>query len=93
VATIAIKGATSSRKSLFLKLNQGKCTCLMAKESKHKVKGSSSTRYVTSDNDNDASNDDVALPVGMNEKATIKRLGEELVVRDQLLEVEEDLLE
>jgi hypothetical protein len=29
----------------------------------------------------------------MNEKATIKRLGKELVVRDQLVEVQEDLLE
>jgi hypothetical protein len=32
VATIAIKGTSSSRKSLFLKLNQGKHTCLMVKE-------------------------------------------------------------
>jgi hypothetical protein len=29
----------------------------------------------------------------MNEKATTKRLGKELVVQDQLLEVQEDLLE
>jgi flagellar hook assembly protein FlgD len=86
VATVAIKGATSSSKSLFPKLNQGKHTCLMAKESKRKVKtkGSSSPRYVTSDDD-DASNDDAPLPIGMNEKATIKRLGKELVVWDQLL--------
>jgi hypothetical protein len=88
VATVAIKGTTSS-KSLFPKLNQGKYTCLMAKEGKRKVKikGSSSPRYVTSDDD------DVPLPIGMNEKATIKRLGKELVVWDQLLEVHEDLLE
>jgi hypothetical protein len=73
VATVAIKGTTSSSKSLFPKLNKGKYTCLMAKESKCKVKtkGSSSPRYVTSD---DASNDDVPIPNGMNEKATIKRL-------------------
>jgi hypothetical protein len=60
----------------------------MAKESKHKVKikGSFSPRYVTSD-------DDAPLPIGMNEKATIKRLGKKLVVRDQLLKVQEDLLE
>jgi hypothetical protein len=91
VATIAIKGTTSS-KSPFPKLNQGKYTCLMAKESKRKVKtkGSSSPRYVTSDDD---SNDDVPLPIGMNEKATIKRLGNELVVQDHLIEVQEDLLE
>jgi hypothetical protein len=89
VATVAIKGTTSSSKSLFPKLNQGKYTCLMAKEGKRKVKikGSSSPRYVTSDDD------DVPLPIGMNEKATIKRLGKELVVWDQLLEVHEDLLE
>jgi hypothetical protein len=90
VATIAIKGTTSSSKSLFLKLNQEKYTCLMAKESKRKVntKGSSSPRYVTSDDD-----DDAPLPYGMNEKATIKRLEKELVIQDQLLKVQEDLLE
>jgi hypothetical protein len=32
-------------------------------------------------------------PMNYNEKATIKRLGKELVVRDQFLEVQEDLLE
>jgi hypothetical protein len=61
----------------------------MAKESKHKVKikGSSSPKYVFSDDD------DASLPHGMNEKAVIKRLEKELVVRDQLLEVQGDLLE
>jgi hypothetical protein len=65
----------------------------MKKESKRKVKSkdSSSPRHVT--NDDDASNDNVPLPIGMNEKATIKRLGKELVVRDQLVEVQDDLLE
>jgi hypothetical protein len=38
VATVAIKGTSSSSKSLFPKLNKGKNTCLMPKESKHKVK-------------------------------------------------------
>jgi NACalpha-BTF3-like transcription factor len=38
VATVAIKGASSSRNSLFPKLNKGKNTYLMAKESKRKVK-------------------------------------------------------
>jgi hypothetical protein len=92
VETIAIKGITSSSKSLFPKLIQGKNTCLMANESKRKVrtKGSSSPRYVISD---DASNDDAPLSIGKNEKATIKRLGKELVVWNQLLEVQEDLLE
>jgi hypothetical protein len=59
----------------------------MAKESKHRIKtkGSSSPRYLTSD--------DVPLPIGMNEKATIRKLGKELIVRDQFLEVQEYLLE
>jgi hypothetical protein len=89
VATMAIKGTSSSSKSLFSKLNQGKHTCLVVKESKRKVKtkGSSSPKYVSSDDD------DAPLPHGMNEKAVIKRQGKELVVRDQLLEVQEDLLE
>jgi hypothetical protein len=38
VATVAIKGTSSSKKSLFLKFNQGRHTCLMAKENKRKVK-------------------------------------------------------
>jgi hypothetical protein len=48
VATVAIKGScSSSRKYLFPNLNNGKCTCLMAKESKRKVKPkSSSPKYV-----------------------------------------------
>jgi hypothetical protein len=89
VATVAIKGTSSSSKSLFPKLNQGKHICRMAKESKHKIKtkGSSSPKYVSSDDD------DAPLPNGMNEKVVIKRLGKELIVRDQLLEVQEDLLE
>jgi hypothetical protein len=63
VTTVSIKGASSSNKSLFSKLNQGQHTCLMAKESKHKVKikGSSSPKYISSD-------DDATLPHGMNEK-------------------------
>jgi hypothetical protein len=99
VATVAIKRTTSSSKSFLPKLNKEKYTYLMAKESKRKVKtkGSSSPRYVTNDdddnNDDDASNDDVLLPTGMNEKDTIKRLGKELVVRDQFVEVQEDLSE
>jgi hypothetical protein len=61
----------------------------MAKESKRKVKtkSSSSPKYVSS------YDDDAPLPNGMNEKMVIKRLGKELIVWDQLLEVQEDLLE
>jgi hypothetical protein len=93
VATVAIKGTSSSSKSLFPKLNKGKNTCLMPKESKHKVKtkGLSSPKYISSDNDDD-SDDDASFPNGILEKAIIKKLGKELVARDQLLEDQEDLL-
>ncbi len=65
----------------------------MAKEGKRKIKtkGISSPKYVSSD-DND-SDDDAPFPCGINEKGAIKRLGKELVVQNQLLEVQEDLLE
>jgi hypothetical protein len=88
VVTVAIKGTSSSNKSLFSKLNKGKSTCLMAEESKHKVKtkGLSSPKYVSSD-------DDTPFPDGINENGIIKRLGKELVSWDQLLEIQEDLLE
>jgi hypothetical protein len=51
VATIAVKGKASSSKSLFS--NFPKHTCLMAKESKKKVKSkaSPSPKYITSDED------------------------------------------
>jgi hypothetical protein len=90
VTTVAIKGISSSSKSLFSKLNQEKHTCLMAKENKCKVKtkGLSSLKYVSSNND-----DDAPFPKGINEKAIIKKLGKELVARDQLFEDQEDLHE
>jgi hypothetical protein len=50
VTTVAIKGSSSSSKSLFPNLNKGKHTCLMEKESKKKVKSKSSPpKYVSSD--------------------------------------------
>jgi hypothetical protein len=66
----------------------------MAKEGKRKVKtkGISSPKYVSSD-DNDDSDDDAPFPNGLNEKRVIKKLGKELVAREQLLEDQEDLLE
>jgi hypothetical protein len=66
VATVVIKGTSSSSKSLFPKLNQGKHTCLMAKKNKCKVKtkGISFPKYVSDDN----SDDDVPFPNGLNEK-------------------------
>jgi hypothetical protein len=92
VATVAIKEKSSSSKSLFPKLNQGKHTCLMAKENKHKVKikGISSLKYVSSD---DSDDDDALFPNGLNEKIVIKKVGKELVAQDHLLEDQEDLLE
>jgi hypothetical protein len=98
VATIVIKGTSSSSKSLFPKLNKVKNTCLMVKESKRKVKtkGLSSSKYVSSDDDDDDdddSDDDAPFLNGINEKGIIKRLGKELVAQDQLLEDQDDLLE
>jgi hypothetical protein len=71
VVTVAIKGKSSSNKSLFPKLNQGKHTCLMAKENKRKVKtkGISSPKYVSSD---DSDDDDAPFPNGLNEKELSK---------------------
>jgi hypothetical protein len=91
VTTVAIKGKSYSSKSLFPKLNQVKHTCLMAKEGKRKVKtkGISSSKYVSSDD-----NDDDAPPFSndLNEKRVIKKLWKKLVAWDQLLEDQEDLL-
>jgi hypothetical protein len=83
VAIVAIKKIFSSSKSLFPKLNQGKHTCLMAKKNKRKVKikGISSPKYVSGDD----SDDDAPFRNGLNEKAIIKKLGKELVARDQLI--------
>jgi hypothetical protein len=96
---MAIKGTSSSIKSLFSKLNKEKRTCLMAKENKRKVKikGLSSPKYVSSDDDDDDDDDDsdvdASFPNSINEKVIIKKLGKELVTRDQLLEDQDDLLE
>jgi hypothetical protein len=67
VATVAIKGKSFSGKSLFPKLNQEKHTCFMAKENKCKVKtkGISSTKYISSDDNDD---DDAPFPNSLNEK-------------------------
>jgi hypothetical protein len=89
VTTVAIKGISSSSKSFFPKLNQEKRTCLMAKESKRKIKtkGLPSPKYVSSDDD------DASFPNGINEKVVTKKLEKELVAQDQLLEDKENLLE
>jgi hypothetical protein len=59
VATVAIKGSSSSSKSLFPNLNKGKYTCLMANESKKKVKSKSfPPKYVSSDDELDSSDEE-----------------------------------
>jgi hypothetical protein len=100
VATIAVKGKTSSSKSLFPKLS--KHTCLMAKEGRKKVKSNtpSSPKYVTSDEDTlscdnyDSSDDDNPLPCELvkNPNAMIKGLMRQVGARDGLLEQQEELL-
>jgi hypothetical protein len=100
VVTIAIKGKTSSSKSLFPKLS--KHTCLMAKEDRKKIKSKTpySSKYVTSDentlsSDNyDSSNDDNSLTSELvkNHNAMIKGLMRQVGVRDELLEQQEELL-
>jgi hypothetical protein len=100
VATITIKGKASSSKSLFPNLS--KHTCLMAKESKKKVKSKSSLspKYVTSDEDSlynnnyDSSDDDNPLSIELvkNPNAMIKGLMRQVRARDELLEQQEELL-
>jgi hypothetical protein len=59
VATVGIKGSSSSCKSLFPNLNKGKHTCLMANESKKKVKSKPSPpKYVSSDDELDSSDEE-----------------------------------
>jgi hypothetical protein len=60
VSTVANKDfSSSSSKSLFPNLNKEKHTCLMAKESKKKVKSKSSPpKYVSSDDEQDSSDEE-----------------------------------
>jgi hypothetical protein len=60
VATMAIQGSSSSSsKPHFPNLNNGKHTCLMAKESKRKVKSKTSPpKYVSSDDELDSSDEE-----------------------------------
>jgi hypothetical protein len=97
VATIVIKGKTSSNKSLFSKLSNH--TCFMTKEGRKKVKSntSSSPKYVTSDEDTLSSNnyefsdDDNPLSSELvkNLNAMIKGLMRKVRARDELLEQQE----
>jgi hypothetical protein len=100
LATIAIKGKSSSSKSLFF--NFSKHTCLMTKEGKKKVKTNtrSSPKYITSDedtlssDDNVSSDDDDSLfsELLKNPNAMIKGLMKQVGIRDELLEQQEELL-
>jgi hypothetical protein len=100
LATIVINSKASSNKSLFP--NLPKHTCIMAKESKKKVKSnaSSSPKYVTSDEDKlssdnyASSEDDDSLPSEFvkNPNAMIKGLMKQVGARDELLEQQEEFL-
>jgi hypothetical protein len=83
MATIAIKGNSSSSKSLFPNLSMH--TCLMAKESKKKVKvkGHSSPKCVSSDE---------AFDLGKNPTAKLCGLMKQINLRYELLEQQEMLL-
>jgi hypothetical protein len=74
MTTIAIKGNSSSSKSLFPNLS--KHTCLMAKESKKKVKikGHSSPKYVYSDDDLSSDDSGEAFDLGKNPTAKLDGL-------------------
>jgi hypothetical protein len=92
MATIAIKGNSSSSKSLFSNLS--KHTCLMAKESKKKVKakGHSSPKYASSDDDLSSDNSDEAFDFGKNPTTKLDGLMKQINLRDELLEQQEMLL-
>jgi hypothetical protein len=89
--TIAIKDKSSKSKSLFPNLS--KHTCLMAKQDKNKVKtnASSSSKYVSSDEDTLSSDDDEPLPGEFckNPNAMIEGLMKQVRVRDGFLEQQE----
>jgi hypothetical protein len=100
VATVAIKGSSSSsRKSLLPNCNKGNHTCLMAKESRRKVKSKTShPKYVSSDDDVDSSDeedeDEEALlnDMSKNPKVRIKGLLSEVGLHNELLDQQEKLL-
>jgi hypothetical protein len=94
-----MKGSSSSSKSLILNLNKGKHTCLMAKESKRKVKYKSSPpKYVSSDDglhssDEEEDDEEALLNVMCkNPKEMINGLLKEVGIHDELLDHQEKLL-
>jgi hypothetical protein len=91
--------SSSSSKSLFPNLNDGKHTYLMAKESRRKVKPKTSpTKYVSSDDELDSSDDEdedeeaLLKDMSKNPKARIKSLLNQVGLRDELLQQQEKLL-
>jgi hypothetical protein len=67
----------------------------MTKKNKCKVKtkGILSSKYVSSDDSDNSDDDDAHFPNDLNEKRVIKKIGNELVSRDQFLEDQKDLLD
>jgi hypothetical protein len=95
VITVAIKGSSSSlSKSPFPNLNKGKHTCLMAKESRRKVKPKTSPpKYVSSDEEDEDEDEEALLDImRKNPKTRIKGLLSEVGHRDELLDQQEKLL-
>jgi hypothetical protein len=98
VATVVIKGSSSSlSKSYFPNLNKGKHTCLMAKESRRKLKPKTSPpKYVSSDDEigsGDEEDEEALLNyMSKNHKAMIKGLLSQVGLRDEILEQQEKLL-
>jgi hypothetical protein len=95
VATVVIKGSSSSlSKSYFPNLNKGKHTCLMAKESRRKLKPKTSPpKYVSSDDEIGSGDEEALLNyMSKNHKAMIKGLLSQVGLRDEILEQQEKLL-
>jgi hypothetical protein len=91
MATLAIKGNSSSSKSLFHNLN--KHTCLMAKENKKKVKIKNSSPQCTSSDDNSSNDEcDESFDLGKNPNKRLDKLMKQINLRDELLESREELL-
>jgi hypothetical protein len=92
MATLTIKGNSSSSKSLFPNLNMH--TCLMAKENKKKVHVKNSSPQCTSSDDNSSNDEcDESLGLGKNPTKRLDKLMKQINLRDELLESQEELLE
>jgi hypothetical protein len=91
MATLAIKGNSSSSKSLFHNLN--KHTCLMVKENKKKVTVKNLSPQCTSSDDNSSNDEcDESFDLGKNPNKRLDKLMKQINLRDELLESREELL-